>query len=115
MSETNEKAVIEVKNLKKYFTVPVRGEGFGGALKSLVKREYKTVKAVDDISFAIEKGEMVGFLGPNGAGKTTTMKMLTGILYPTAGEVSVLGYNPTDRKETFQKQISMVMGQKNQL
>jgi ABC-2 type transport system ATP-binding protein len=80
-----------------------------------VKREYKTVKAVDDISFAIEKGEMVGFLGPNGAGKTTTMKMLTGILYPTAGEVSVLGYNPTDRKETFQKQISMVMGQKNQL
>lgn len=110
-----ENTVIEVNNLSKHFSVAEKAEGFGASVKSLFNRQYKTVNAVDKISFSIAEGEMVGFLGPNGAGKTTTLKMLTGILYPTSGVVSVLGYVPTDRIEAFQKQISMVMGQKNQL
>lgn len=109
------KIVIEASDLSKHFSVPKKTEGFGGSLKSLFNRRYKTVKAVDGISLSITEGEMVGFLGPNGAGKTTTLKMLTGIIYPSAGSVSVLGYTPTDRKVEFQKQISLVMGQKNQL
>lgn len=109
------RVVIQTKELAKSFVVSEKGEGFGASLKSLLKRKYKTVKAVDQISFEIKEGEMVGFLGPNGAGKTTTLKMLTGILYPTSGVVSVLGYTPTDRKVEFQKQISLVLGQKNQL
>lgn len=110
-----ENTVIEVKDLSKHFTVPEKAEGFGASVRSLFRRKYKTVKAVDKISLAIREGEMVGFLGPNGAGKTTTLKMLTGILYPTAGEVTVLGYIPTERRVAFQKQISLVLGQKNQL
>lgn len=109
------KIVIEVNNLTKHFTVPEKAEGFRASVKSLVKRKHKTVKAVEKISFEISEGEMVGFLGPNGAGKTTTLKMLTGILYPTSGDVRVLGYVPTDRQVPFQKQISLVLGQKNQL
>lgn len=109
------KQVIEVSGLTKHFKVPEKAEGLGESVKSLFNRQYKTVKAVEKISFEIREGEMVGFLGPNGAGKTTTLKMLTGILYPTSGEVSVLGYTPTDRRPSFQKQISLVMGQKNQL
>lgn len=108
-------SVIEVKNLSKHFSVPIKAEGFGASVKSLFNRKYKTIKAVDKVSFAIEEGEMVGFLGPNGAGKTTTLKMLTGILYPTSGEIDVLGYTPTERVVSFQKQISLVLGQKNQL
>ena len=108
-------AVIEVNNLTKHFSVPEKAEGFGASLKSLFRRRYKTVKAVEKITFSISEGEMIGFLGPNGAGKTTTLKMMTGILYPTSGEVEVLGYTPTERKEAFQKQISLVLGQKNQL
>jgi ABC-2 type transport system ATP-binding protein len=107
--------VTEVKNLKKYYQVHKKEPGFIGSLKSLVKRKYKTVKAVDNISFSIEEGELVGFIGPNGAGKTTTLKCLSGLLHPTSGEVSVLGYNPWDRKPEFQKQFALVMGQKNQL
>ncbi|HLC95227.1 MAG TPA: ATP-binding cassette domain-containing protein, partial [Patescibacteria group bacterium] len=76
---------------------------------------YEEVKAVDDISFEIEQGEIVGFIGQNGAGKTTTLKVLSGLLYPSAGEVSVLGYNPWHRQPAFQKQFALVMGQKNQL
>lgn len=107
--------IIRVKNLKKYFKVAQKGEGFSASITSLFKREYKEVRAVDEISFEIQPGEMVAFLGPNGAGKTTTLKMLSGILYPTSGEVNVLGFKPQDRKPEFQKQISLVMGQKNQL
>jgi ABC-2 type transport system ATP-binding protein len=106
---------IKVHNLKKYFSVAQRGEGFAASVSSLFKREYREVKAVDGISFEIEHGEMVAFLGPNGAGKTTTLKMLSGILYPTSGEVKVLGFTPQKRQKQFQKQISLVMGQKNQL
>lgn len=107
--------VIQVEKLSKHFTVPMKAEGFRASVKSLFKRESKTVKAVEKISFEIKEGEMVGFLGPNGAGKTTTLKMLTGILYPSAGRLSVLGFTPTERKVEFQKQISLVLGQKNQL
>jgi len=107
--------VIKVKNVKKYFSVAQKGEGFGASLISLVYKKYKEVKAVDDISFEIKSGEMVAFLGPNGAGKTTTLKMLSGILYPSEGTVSVLGYTPQNRQPEFQKQIALVMGQKNQL
>lgn len=86
-----------------------------GSITSLWNREYEEVKAVDDISFDIEQGEIVGFIGQNGAGKTTTLKMLAGLLYPTSGDVSVLGFDPWDRKPEFQKQFALVMGQKNQL
>ncbi len=86
-----------------------------GSIKSLFKREYYDSKAVEDISFKIDEGELVGFIGPNGAGKTTTLKCLSGLLYPTSGKITVLDYNPFDRKKEFLKQISLVMGQKNQL
>jgi len=108
-------SVIEVKHLKKYYQVHKKEPGLIGSIKSLFKRKYEDVKAVDNISFEIDEGELVGFIGPNGAGKTTTLKCLSGLLYPTAGSVSVLGYNPWHRKYDFLKQISLVMGQKNQL
>ena len=107
--------VIRVQNLKKHYKVYKKEPGLSGSLKALFSRTYETVKAVDDISFEIEQGELIGFIGPNGAGKTTTLKVLSGLLYPTSGEVSVLGYNPWDRKPAFQKQFSLVMGQKNHL
>ncbi|MEA2020171.1 MAG: ATP-binding cassette domain-containing protein [Patescibacteria group bacterium] len=108
-------AAIAVKNLKKYYRVFHKEPGLKGSLKSLIKRKYVNVKAVDGINFSIDEGELVGFIGPNGAGKTTTLKCLSGLLYPTAGEVTVLDYEPKDRKNEFKKQISLVMGQKNQL
>jgi len=107
--------VIQVKNLKRYFRVYKKQPGLWGSVKSLFKRKYETVKAVDDISFEIKQGEMVGFIGQNGAGKTTTLKVLSGLLYPTEGEVGVLDFDPWDRKPEFQKQFALVMGQKNQL
>lgn len=110
-----EKAIIEVKNLKKYFKVAQKSEGFGAAVASLFKREYREIKAVDGVDFNIQAGEMVAFLGPNGAGKTTTLKMLSGILHQTSGEVTVLGFDPRERNHAFQRQIALVMGQRNQL
>jgi ABC-2 type transport system ATP-binding protein len=107
--------VISVKNLKKYFQVYHKEPGLKGSIKSLWSRKYEVIKAVDDISFEIKQGEMVGFIGQNGAGKTTTLKVLSGLLYPTSGQVRVLGFNPWDRKSEFQKQFALVMGQKNQL
>jgi len=106
---------IRVKNLKKYYQVHKKEPGLVGSIKSLVRRRHKEVKAVDGVSFQISKGELVGFIGPNGAGKTTTLKCLSGLLYPSGGQVSVLGYIPWERKQAFQKQLSLVMGQKNQL
>ncbi len=108
-------SIIKVQHLKKYFKVYKKEAGIKGSLKSLFKRKYETVKAVDDLSFEIKQGEIIGFIGQNGAGKTTTLKILSGLLYPTDGQVSVLNFNPWDRKAEFQKQFSLVMGQKNQL
>ena len=107
--------VISVDHLSKYFSVYQKQPGILGSLKSLFRRQYYQSKAVDNISFNIEEGELVGFIGPNGAGKTTTLKCLSGLLFPTKGEVSVLGFKPFDRKPDFLRQISLVMGQKNQL
>jgi len=107
--------IITVHHLKRYFKVYKKKAGLLGSVQSLWDRKYQEVRAVDDISFEIQPGEIVGFIGQNGAGKTTTLKMLSGLLYPTAGEVSVLGFNPWDRKSEFQKQFALVMGQKNQL
>ncbi|MGQ0600528.1 MAG: ABC transporter ATP-binding protein [Anaerolineales bacterium] len=106
---------LRVENLVKHFQVSHREAGLGNALRSLFRREQRTVKAVDGISFEIAQGEVVGFLGPNGAGKTTTLKCLSGLLYPTAGALDVLGFTPHKREAAFLKQITLVMGQRNQL
>ncbi len=107
--------VIEVRDLKKYYKVHKRGAGFAASILSFLNRKYEEVKAVDGISFKISEGELVGFIGPNGAGKTTTLKCLSGLLYPTVGNIKVLGFTPFDRKDNFLKQIALVMGQRNQL
>ncbi|HEY6879909.1 MAG TPA: ATP-binding cassette domain-containing protein [Polyangiales bacterium] len=107
--------MIEVRGLVKHYRVHERAPGVGAALKSLFKREYRVVKAVDEISFSIAAGERVGFLGPNGAGKTTTLKMLSGLLYPTGGEAKVAGLTPFSRSADFLKSIMLVAGQKQQL
>jgi ABC-2 type transport system ATP-binding protein len=106
---------IQVTDLRKYYEVHQKEPGLAGSLRSFVRRRYETVKAVDGISFQIEPGEMVGFLGPNGAGKTTSLKTLAGLLYPSGGAVQILGFTPFDRKPSFLKQITLVMGQKQQL
>src|SRR3989344_308633 len=108
-------SVISVFHLSKYYQIHQKEPGITGSIKSLFSRKYETVKAVNDISFKINEGELVGFIGPNGAGKTTTLKCLSGLLYPTKGEIRVLGFNPYNRKPEFLKSISLVMGQKNQL
>jgi ABC-2 type transport system ATP-binding protein len=112
---TSAATTVHVADLHKVFRVPVREAGLRAALKSLVRRQHRDVRAVDGISFDIEPGEMVGFLGPNGAGKTTTLKMLSGLLYPTGGEVSVLGHVPSRREADYLRRMTMVMGNRNQL
>jgi len=106
---------IHVSNLKKYYDVAERDPGLAAAIKSLAKRKTRSVKAVGGVSFDIGQGEVVGFLGPNGAGKTTTLKMLSGLLYPTGGEAKVLGFTPEKRQKDFLQQITLVMGNRNQL
>lgn len=106
---------IKVKDLRKEFKYYKKDEGLFGSVKNLFARKILTKAAVDGISYKIKEGEFVGFIGPNGAGKTTTIKMLSGILTPTSGEVSVLGYKPWERKSEYQKQIGVVLGQKNQI
>lgn len=107
--------LIKVQQLSKHFKVPVRQAGLKNAVVSLVNRQFNTVKAVDEITFQIGSGEVVGFLGPNGAGKTTTLKMLSGLLYPTGGQVKVLGYEPSRRRKDYLRLITLVMGNRNQL
>jgi len=108
-------SIISAENLSKHYKVPVREAGLKAATRSLFKRSYKTIKAVDEISFQIEPGEVVGFLGPNGAGKTTTLKMLSGLLFPTGGTPDVLGFQPSRRQAEFLSQITLVMGNRSQL
>jgi ABC-2 type transport system ATP-binding protein len=107
--------IIEADGLSKTYRVFQKREGVLGALRGLYKREHREVRAVDQISFTIEPGEMVAFLGPNGAGKTTTLKMLAGLIYPTDGTARVLGFTPWERADAFRRRFSLVMGQKNQL
>ena len=108
-------AVIQVSELTKIFNVPEREAGLRAAVKSLFRRKTRDVTAVDAISFEIGPGEVVGFLGPNGAGKTTTLKMLSGLLYPSSGEGRVLGHIPSRREKDYLRQITLVMGNRNQL
>ena len=108
-------AVITVKNLSKDFKVKIKEKGLKGSLKSLVKPKYKIIKAVKNISFSVEKGEMIAFIGPNGAGKSTSIKMMTGILYPNKGEIDVLGLDPRKNRKKLAYEIGCVFGQKEQL
>lgn len=108
-------AVIEVKNLSKNFKVKLKSKGFKGSLKSIIKPNYKTVKAVKNISFEVEKGEIIAFIGPNGAGKSTTIKMLTGILYPDKGSIKVMDIDPRKERKKLAYNIGTVFGQKEQL
>ena len=106
---------IRVEKLSKTYQVPEREGGFSAAVRSFFKRKYKDVKAVQEVSFNIDRGEVVGFLGPNGAGKTTTLKMLSGLLHPTGGKAAVLGFTPWELKSDYLRSMTLVMGQRNRL
>ena len=108
-------APMQVDTLRKVYRVPVREAGVGAALRSMVRRETREIVAVDNISFRVEAGEVIGFLGPNGAGKTTTLKMAAGLLHPSGGSVRVLGFEPWRRQREFLSQITLVMGNRAQL
>ncbi|MFZ2153478.1 MAG: ATP-binding cassette domain-containing protein [Microgenomates group bacterium] len=108
-------SIISVQNLSRSFQVFDKQAGLMASIKSIFYRPERTVHAVENVSFDIDQGELVGFIGPNGAGKTTTLKCLSGLLYPSSGKIDVLGYHPSDRKYEYLNQIGFVMGQKNQL
>ena len=101
-------AIIEVKNLSKKFNVKLKEKGLKGSLKSIIKPKYKKVNAVNNISFEVEKGEMIAFIGPNGAGKSTTIKMLSGILYPDSGSIRILDINPQKERKKLQNRITFL-------
>ena len=107
--------IIEVKNLNKKFKIKEKEKGLKGSIKSIFKPKYKTINAVNNINFEIEQGEILAFIGPNGAGKSTTIKMLTGILYPTEGEIKVIGLDPSKQRKQLAYKIGTVFGQKEQL
>src|SRR5215210_8207602 len=106
---------IRVRDLRKTYEVPEREAGVRAATGSLFRRKTKEVHAVAGIEFDVSPGEVVGFLGPNGAGKTTTLKVLSGLLYPTTGDVTVLGHVPWKRENAFLGRMTLIMGQRNQL
>lgn len=108
-------AVIEIENLTKIYRVYRKQPGLWGAWRGLFHREYQEVHAVENVSFQVERGEMVAFLGPNGAGKTTTLKLLAGLIFPSSGTAKVLDYIPWERPNAYRRRFSLVMGQKNQL
>jgi ABC-2 type transport system ATP-binding protein len=107
--------IIQTHHLTKVYPIATKQDGLKGTLRHFFRRQYRYVEAVKDVSFEIEAGEVVGFLGPNGAGKTTTLKMLTGLIHPSEGHTTVAGYIPFQREPGFLRQISLVMGQKQQL
>jgi ABC-2 type transport system ATP-binding protein len=107
--------MIEVKKLRKVYQVSERDAGVSAALRGLFQRKHKDVVAVDDVTFEVQAGEIIGFLGPNGAGKTTTLKMMAGLLYPTSGEIRINGHVPSKRDNAYLREMSLVMGQRNQL
>ena len=108
-------SAIEAAGLTKVYRTYKKESGLRGSLKGLVRRKYDETRAADDVTFSIEEGELVGFLGPNGAGKTTVLKMLSGLLNPSAGEARVLGFVPWERKNELKRQFALLMGQKNAL
>lgn len=108
-------SIIDINNLSKHFKVLNRHEGLTGAVKDLFSKDYKTVKAVDNISMKIEQGETVGFVGPNGAGKSTTIKMMTGVLEPTEGQIMINGFVPYKSRRKYVQNIGVVFGQRTQL
>jgi ABC-2 type transport system ATP-binding protein len=114
-SNFSDRSIISVQNLSKIYPVAVKEPGLAGTITHFFRRTYREIKAVQDVYFEIEPGEVVGFLGPNGAGKTTTLKMLTGLIHPSIGQVRVAGYVPFRREEKFLQKITLVMGQKQQL
>ncbi|MEA5617431.1 ATP-binding cassette domain-containing protein [Cronbergia sp. UHCC 0137] len=107
--------IIIAENLSKYYPVAIKEPGIAGTINHFFNRKYRPIKAVENVSFEIAPGEVVGFLGPNGAGKTTTLKMLTGLIHPSSGMVKVAGSVPFNRQEAFLHKITLVMGQKQQL
>ncbi|HTG44604.1 MAG TPA: ATP-binding cassette domain-containing protein, partial [Verrucomicrobiae bacterium] len=107
--------VIRVEGLTKIYRSYKKKPGFRGALRGLVRREYESISAAQNVSFQVKEGELVGFLGPNGAGKTTTLKMLAGLLFPTSGTADVLGFVPWKRDDGYRRQFALLLGQKNQL
>ena len=107
--------VIMVRDVKKYYRVAKRDKGILASMRYLFNRKYEVRKAVNDVSFSIKRGEIVGFIGPNGAGKSTTIKILSGILYPDAGDVKIKGYIPYKQRKQYVKNIGVVFGQKSQL
>lgn len=115
VARQNGDLAVEVEDLVKHFRVHRREAGVAAGMKSLLRRKYADVRAVAGVSFSIDRGEMVGFLGPNGAGKTTTLKCLSGLLYPTSGRATVMGFTPHERKTEFLRAFTLVMGQRNQL
>ncbi|MGK7933943.1 MAG: ATP-binding cassette domain-containing protein [Microcystaceae cyanobacterium] len=108
-------SIIHVENLTKIYPVAIKKNGFKGTIQHFFNRQYQEVKAVDNVSFEINTGEMVGFLGPNGAGKTTTLKMLTGLIHPSQGNLKVTDAIPFKRESQFLRKMSLIMGQKQQL
>src|SRR3982750_2529979 len=108
-------SVIEIKALAKSYRIYQKQEGLLASVSGLFKREYRQVEAVRAIELTVEKGEFVAFLGPNGAGKTTTLKLLSGVINPTSGEATVMGFVPWKRENAYRRRFALVMGQKNQL
>ncbi len=108
-------SAIEIRRLQKSYRVYQKKEGLWASFAGLFHREFRDVEAVRGIDLEVEQGEFVAFLGPNGAGKTTTLKLLSGVINPTAGEASVLGYVPWERENAYRRRFALVMGQKNQL
>ena len=107
--------MIRTHALTKVYRVPLKEPGLWSSVRSMFNRQYREIRAVDEIELVVEPGERVGFLGPNGAGKTTTLKMLTGLLYPTSGSCEVAGFTPSEREPEFLRSVTLVMGQKQQL